>query len=558
MKKYKFKIKINILIFFLLFFLTNTSCNNKTKKNGFIKIKDLNLYKIDYSNYIAGNSLDEISLSFPEYPQTINPYRAVTPSELFFKQSIYSSLFYLDPETGLPEKNLIKNFTISNDGLVIYFILKDNIKFNTGAQLDSEDVIASLSLLYTVLKDSEIYKNFFILNNEMKFEQISSKEFIISSNIPNGNLLYALSNFPIIPKESVEKISQSMEEFINYWDINTNIHAVGSGPYKIEKIEEDKIILSKNKYYLNKDKNNNNLPYSKKVNVKFYIDKKNEILGFVNKETDIISVEEDDYNTLKKYFEQNNNEKVRFIETNYNKNKILLAYNCYKTNSKSYLKDNEFRKYISYFIKDSIYNKENKSKNRKININKDLFKNINHDNVLEYKDGSTIFIRMITIEEEKHLIEIANKIKKVLEELNFDVNLEIVPLYLFFEKMFINSDYDISIFYYDFDPGIISYYNLLNKNENELSFYPYVFDNNKSSELIINKIEKCIYTISNKNQIEEIKKLQNILTDINQLFPILIENKYYLTRQNIYNLKINSSIEEGYNLKTIETLISIP
>ncbi len=156
------------------------------------------------------------------------------------------------------------------------------------------------------------------------------------------------------------------------------------------------------------------------------------------------------------------------------------------------------------------------------------------------------------------MIEISNKIKKVLEELNFDVNLEIVPMYLFFEKMFINSDYDISIFYYDFDPGIISYYNLLNKNENELSFYPYVFDNNKSSELIINKIEKCIYTISNKNQIEEIKKLQNILTDINQLFPILIENKYYLTRQNIYNLKINSSIEEGYNLKTIETLISIP
>lgn len=560
MKRNKLKNEINILILFLIIFSLNTNCNNKTKKSGYIKIKNENLFKINYSNYIDKSHSDELTLSFPEFPHSINPYRAVTHCELFFKRALFSSLFYLDPDTGLPEKNLIKDFTISNDGLVIKITLKDNIKFNNGSQLDCEDVISSLSLLYTVLKDSEIYKNFFILNKELKLEQKSSKEFIISSDIPNGNLLYALSNFPIIPKDSAEKISQNVEAYINFWDIKTNIYAIGSGPYKIEKIEEDKIILSRNQFYFNNDKNNNTLPYTKKINVKFYIDKKKEILGFVNNETDIISIEDDDYKTLKTYFKQKKSEKVRFIETNYNKNRAILAYNCYKMNSKSYLKDNEFRKYISHFIKESlkIEEKKDKSKNKQIKINDNLFKNINNDNILEYKDGTTIFLRIITIEEESQLIKIAYKIKNALEELNFDVNLEVMPSYLFFEKMFISSDYDIGIFYYDFDPGIISYYTLLNKNDNDLSFYPFVFDNYKSGEMIFNKIEKCIFTFSNKNQSEEIKKLQNILEDINQLFPVLTESNYYLARQNIFNFKINSSLEDGYNLKTIETLIRTP
>ncbi|MBN1216113.1 MAG: hypothetical protein JXA99_11820 [Candidatus Lokiarchaeota archaeon] len=530
--------------------IINFNCNNKIKNNGYKKIKNKNLVKIDYLKYIEKSSENDVNLSFSEFPQTLNPYRAVTPSEIFFKRSLFSSLFYLDSKTGLPEKNLIDKAAISNDGLVNYFTLKDNIKFNNGIRLDSEDVVASLKLLNTVLKDTEIYKNFFLLNKELNFESISSNEFMISSDAPNGNLLYALSDFPIIPKEIANKISEDFKSFIDFWELKDEMNIIGSGPYELEEINEKNIVLAKNQFYFKKDKSGNQLPYTKRINVKFYHDKNNEILGFLNNETDVVSITYDDYNLLSEYYKKTSNIKVRFIETNLSKNKVLTAYNCYKENSKSYLKDNEFRKYLSFFIKNSIKDEEKEFKTN----DKDLFKDINHDGILEYKDEETIFLRIIAIEEEKEIVEIAEKVKKILEELKFDVYLEIVPLYLFLEKMFVNFDYDISFFYYSFDPGIVSYFQLLNKDE--LPFYPYVYDNNVSSEKIIKKLEDCINTLSNKNQLEEIKKLQNIFIEINQLFPIYVQNEYYLTKSNIYNLKINSSLEESYNLKTIETIIN--
>ena len=545
------KILLNIFISIIVIII-NSGCGNKNKNNGYKKIKGKDFVKIDYSKYVEKPSNSEINIAFTEFPHTLNPYRAGIKSEFFLKKALFSSLFYLDPETGLPEKNLIERFNISNNGLEYYFTLRDNIKFNNGINLNTEDVIYSLELLKTVLKDSDFYKDFFILNQELIIEFISYNKFKISLDVPNGNLLYALSNFPIIPKGAAEIISDDIETFINYWEIKSDMNIIGSGPYIVDEITDEKITLTYNKYYFKKDKKENDLPYTKTINIKFYNNKNNEILGFLNNDTDIVSINLDDYNMLNKYFKKNNILKIRFIDTGFSKNRVLVAYNCFRENSKSYLKNNEFRKYLSFFIKKALDNKEADLGN--YSVDKDFFKDSNHDGILEYKDGNTIFIRILAMEEEKEIINIVKKIKDVFEKLNFEVYLEIVPLHLFLEKMFINFDYDIGIFYYNFDPGIISYYQLLDKDV--LSFYPYVYDNNISSERIIKKMKDCIYTFSNKNQIEEIKKLQNILSEINQLFPIYIQNKYYLSKSTIYNLKINSSFEEGYNLRTIETLVN--
>lgn len=548
-----FSIKILNFIF-LLIILVSSNCGNKIKGNGYKKIKGKELFKIDYTKYIERPSDNEINISFTDFPHTLNPYRAATQSEFFFSKALFSSLFYLGSDTGLPEKNLIKSVNISNNGLEYYFTLKHDIRFNNGDILDSEDVVSSLKLLNTVLKDTEIYKNFFILNKELNIEIVSFDEFKITLDLPNGNLLYALSDYPIIPKEIAEIISEGVEAFINYWEIKPVMNIIGSGPYKVGEISDEKIILNKNKYYFKKDQNDNNLPYTKTINVKFFHNKNNEILGFLNNDIDIVPINMDDFNVLGEYFRQNNIIKIRFIDTGLSKNKVIVAYNCFREDSRSYLKDNEFRKYLSFFIKKVINNKVEKINDYVIDEN--VFKDSNHDGVLEYKDGSTIFIRILAIEEDKEILDIVKKIKETIDGLNFEVYLEIVPFYLFLEKMFTKFDYDIGFFYYKFDPGIISYYQLLNKDG--LSFYPYVYDNGVSSEKITKKLEDCIYTVSNKDQIQEINKLQDILNNINQLFTIYAQNEYFLTRSGIYNLKINSSTEEGYNLKTIETMVNLP
>jgi ABC-type transport system substrate-binding protein len=540
---------INIFVLFFLFFI-NSNCGNKIRNNGYKKVKGNNYVKIDYTKYIEKHSENEINLSFTDFPHTLNPYRAAIESEFFFNKALFSSLFYFDLKTGLPEKNLVDKINIINNGLEYYFTLKHDIKFNDGSILSSEDVVSSLNLLNTVLKDTEIYKKFFLLNNELVIESVSYDKFKISLDVPNGNLLYALANFPIIPKEIAEIISENIETFINYWEIKKNINLIGSGPFKVDEIGEDSIILSRNKYYFKKDQNGNNLPYTKKINVRFFNNKNNEILGFINNDTDIISITEDDYNILNEYFMQNKISKIRFVNTGFSKNRVVVAYNCFKENSKSYLKDNNFREYLSYFIKSAV-NGDNENL-KKYSVNKDFFKDLNHDSILEYKDGNTIYIRIIANEEEKKIVDLVKGIKTIFEDLNFEVYLEIVPLHVFLEKMFIDFDYDLGIFYYNFDPGIISYYQLLNKDG--LSFYPFV-NSNLSSGKIIQKLEDCINTVSNKTQVEKIKELKDLLEDMNQLFTIYSQDEFYLARSNMYNFKINSSLEEGYNLQTIETII---
>ena len=132
MKKCKFCISKIFISFIVLIVLisSNLNCGNKIRNNGYKKIKGKNYVKIDYSKYIEKPSVNEINLSFKEYPHTLNPYRAATQSEFFFSKALFSSLFYLDPDTGLPEKNLIDKVIISSNRLEYYFTLKDNIRFN--------------------------------------------------------------------------------------------------------------------------------------------------------------------------------------------------------------------------------------------------------------------------------------------------------------------------------------------------------------------------------------------------------------------------------------------
>ena len=150
----------------------------------------------------------------------------------------YAFQNYAVSQEILSFRNLIEKVNISNNGLVYYFTLKQDIRFNNGTSLNSEDVVSSLGLLNTILKDTEIYKNFFILNSELIVESIAFDKFKISVDVPNGNLFYALSNFPIIPKKTAEIISEDIEVFIDYWEIKSNMDIFGSGPYKIDEINE--------------------------------------------------------------------------------------------------------------------------------------------------------------------------------------------------------------------------------------------------------------------------------------------------------------------------------
>lgn len=548
-------------IHLLLIFLILASCSKKKFEQCYIKLKTKNHYLINYDNYLHINSGNSINLSFPEIPQSLNPFTAYSISESFFKNALFSSLFYINPKNGYIEKNLVSSYSVSDDGCNYTFILKNNIKFSNNEDLTSDDVVESLKLLNTVLRHSALYDDFFILNAELNVSRISDYVFKISTDVPNSNLLYALARYPIIQeKKAKELYSMSTKEFLSEWDYTKSIDIIGCGPYKVLIIDEGHAVLVKNPNYFKYDETNNRLPYTSKIEIKFYPNKKKEILSFIQGESDILSLKQEDYDNLKKYSLQNS--KIRVADTGFSMDKMIMLFNFGKQGSKSFLNDIDIRNYISKAISVSLLNNMNLQIPKKIdrildeykkNIPRSLY-DFDYDGILEYKDRNTVFIRIIVPEEEAELIEIGKMVEYVLGRLNFDTFFEKAPYQSFLDRVLSKNDYDLAFIYYSFFPGINPYINLLKVN------FPDFFINKEENRVLLkdNSVSELIREYLNSRSIQEqnqkIKRLEEYCEANCYFYKILEQKRYYLLNKNIYNFKLNSLYENYFNLKTIETI----
>lgn len=550
-------IRNSLMILAILIFI---SCGKRTLSDGYLKIGKSEIYKIDYFESLYIESSKEILLSFNEKFSFFDPYKITSPLENFLTKSIYSSLFYINTETELPEKNLVEDYVISSNGLKYNFILKKDIQLSNGTILDVDDILASFDLLKTYFSDYSIYNSFFIFNQKLQFEKISQNEFSIEIDKPNGNLLFALCNYPILPEETIKNIQTiQLENNQRILSFEKN-DFIGSGPYIIESINDKEIILIKNTSYFKTDPNNITLPYSERIILKLYSGHNKEILDFIESKLDILSIEERDFQDL--YSDKAKFWDSRFIDTGFVQEKALIVYNCYNKNSKSYIKDIKIRKMLSDILANSL-NLNNKKNNLFISDHQkaisdmsmdSYFKDINKDNINEFKDGNTIFLRLIAPQEHQDLIDLLKSNLRGINKLNFDTYFETLPHHSFIERIFDYKEYDIAIFYYLFEPGIMSYYRLLNKEK--YSFFPYT-ENEEISKKIENQVKNCINAIWPEDQKIEIKYLESILKENCQFYPIFYKKKYYLINKNILNFKINSSVQDSFDLGTIEKMIKI-
>src|SRR5437016_6719713 len=143
---------------------------------------------------------------------------------------IYEGLYSLD-SSNRPIPMLAESHTVSKDGLVYTFKLRQGVKFHNGKEMTSEDVVASLSRWG---KQSIYGKALFAQVSDLKAVDKSTVELrlkeksaivLISLAVPN--------NFgAIYPKEIAEKFppEQKATEYI------------GTGPFKLAEWKPDQYI----------------------------------------------------------------------------------------------------------------------------------------------------------------------------------------------------------------------------------------------------------------------------------------------------------------------------
>jgi oligopeptide transport system substrate-binding protein len=87
----------------------------------------------------------------------------------------------------------------------------------------------------------------------------------------------ALSQTGAFPREAYEKYGADIKN-----------KAIGSGPYKVDSISNDNIVLIKNNSYWKKDEFGNQLPFIAQINISFDGNKSNELASFNKEELDFV------------------------------------------------------------------------------------------------------------------------------------------------------------------------------------------------------------------------------------------------------------------------------
>lgn len=207
-------------------------------------------------------------------PRFINPiYGETNDVDRTLIGLIYSGLMTYD-KNGEIINDLIKNYQVSEDGTLYTFELKDNLSWQDGMPLTTDDVIYTIETIQDSDYKSPLRANW--LNVETK--RISDKSFSLSLSSPYNSFLENCT-VKIIPQHIWQNVLAENFALSPY-----NLQPIGSGPYTLSKIQESEnsfiknITLEANRKYYGK------LPYISKIYFNFFSNNK-DLVNAINQKT---------------------------------------------------------------------------------------------------------------------------------------------------------------------------------------------------------------------------------------------------------------------------------
>ncbi len=176
--------------------------------------------------------------------RVINPLYASSDVERDISEILFEGLMgYSGQGEIVPE--LADSFEIGQDGKSYTFTLKDNLKWSDGQELTADDVLFTVKLLQDPSYKSPQIASWL----DIGVEKIDQKTILFRLKKPYYPFL-ELATFKVIPKHIWQDIPPQ-----NVYLSPFNLKPVNSGPYIVDKIEQDelgfikKLFLKPNPYY---------------------------------------------------------------------------------------------------------------------------------------------------------------------------------------------------------------------------------------------------------------------------------------------------------------------
>lgn len=219
-----------------------------------------------------GGSISEGVVGAPRF---INPVLAFSDTDLDMVSLVYSGLMRKDNEGNLVP-DLAKEYTVSKDGLIYDFILKDKIYFSDGKPVTADDIIFTINEIKNPINKSPIKSNW----DGVTVEKITEKNIRFTLKQCFASFLEntAVGILPVhIWKDSHLELNDA------------NINPIGSGIFTVSKVSKQSSgivdyvdLVSNKKFALGR-------PYIDKVTMHFYSNENELISALENGDVNQIS-----------------------------------------------------------------------------------------------------------------------------------------------------------------------------------------------------------------------------------------------------------------------------
>lgn len=205
--------------------------------------------------YISPKTQDYILCSLGKLPPTLD----VPRSDTNYYQGIYTSLFeglvHVD-RAGEVKAGLAEEWTVSDDGIEYSFDIRQEAKWSDGTPISADDFVTFFKYILSKSADNpyieELYPIFGVENyhkgnisfNEVAIKAVDKSRLVIRLSHNYPELLEVLSQPIYTLRKSSSKLKQWTEMYkeIKY-----------SGPFVIENIDDNGVVLIKNEFYWQKD-----------------------------------------------------------------------------------------------------------------------------------------------------------------------------------------------------------------------------------------------------------------------------------------------------------------
>ena len=221
----------------------------------------------------SGGSVSEGVVGVPRF---INPLLAISDADRDLTTLIYSGLMRANADGSLVP-DIAETYNISEDGLVYSFTLKENLFFHDGMPITVDDILFTVSKAQDQTLKSPKRASWGGVVAENASDEITNR-ITFTLNKPYAPFLEN-TTLGILPKHIWENASSDQFSFSQF-----NINPIGSGPYKIDRIERNSSgipdyydLVPFRKFILGK-------PYIEKLRLRFYANEESLADGLRNNE----------------------------------------------------------------------------------------------------------------------------------------------------------------------------------------------------------------------------------------------------------------------------------